>query len=121
MENPIVRPEVPVGPFDRGEGLYEEWGMRIWFRLAPLFVVIAVSWARTFKILIICRAIYGLAVANLGDWMDGCLQEVLLEFRAGKMLLDGTRVRADPRKGLVRITRVRFIPCFAFCNEPTRQ
>ncbi|KAL8462770.1 hypothetical protein ACS0TY_033697 [Phlomoides rotata] len=31
------------------------------------------------------------------------MQEVLLEFRAGKMLLEGTRVISDSRKGLVRI------------------
>ncbi|KAK6126654.1 hypothetical protein DH2020_039601 [Rehmannia glutinosa] len=31
------------------------------------------------------------------------IQEVLLEFRAGKMLIDGTRVIPDSRKGLVRI------------------
>lgn len=31
------------------------------------------------------------------------MQEVLLEFRAGKMLLEGTRVIPDSRKGLVRI------------------
>ncbi|KAK6152112.1 hypothetical protein DH2020_014747 [Rehmannia glutinosa] len=30
-------------------------------------------------------------------------EEVLLEFRAGKMLIDGTRVIPDSRKGLVRI------------------
>lgn len=34
------------------------------------------------------------------------VQEVLLEFRAGKMLMDGTRVLPDSRKGLVRIGRV---------------
>ncbi|KAL4590131.1 hypothetical protein LXL04_003051 [Taraxacum kok-saghyz] len=33
------------------------------------------------------------------------IQDVLLEFRAGKMHLEGTRVVADPRKGLVRIGR----------------
>lgn len=33
------------------------------------------------------------------------IQDVLLEFRAGKMLMEGTRVVADPRKGLVRIGR----------------
>ncbi|KAL7599586.1 hypothetical protein Lser_V15G23540 [Lactuca serriola] len=33
------------------------------------------------------------------------IQEVLLEFRAGKMHMEGTRVVADPRKGLVRIGR----------------
>ncbi|GJW32878.1 26S proteasome regulatory subunit RPN13 [Tanacetum coccineum] len=32
-------------------------------------------------------------------------QDVLLEFRAGKMLMEGTRVVADSRKGLVRIGR----------------
>ncbi|KAJ9550665.1 hypothetical protein OSB04_014710 [Centaurea solstitialis] len=32
-------------------------------------------------------------------------QEVLLEFRAGKMHMEGKRVVADPRKGLVRIGR----------------
>ncbi|KAH6807071.1 regulatory particle non-ATPase 13 [Perilla frutescens var. frutescens] len=33
------------------------------------------------------------------------IQEVFLEFRAGKMLMDGTRVIPDSRKGLVRIGR----------------
>ncbi|KZV49020.1 hypothetical protein F511_09616 [Dorcoceras hygrometricum] len=33
------------------------------------------------------------------------IQEVLLEFRAGKMLMDGNRVIPDTRKGLVRIGR----------------
>ncbi|PIN04944.1 Cell membrane glycoprotein [Handroanthus impetiginosus] len=33
------------------------------------------------------------------------VQEVLLEFRAGKMLMDGTSVLPDSRKGLVRIGR----------------
>ncbi|XP_078154439.1 regulatory particle non-ATPase 13 isoform X3 [Carex rostrata] len=33
------------------------------------------------------------------------LQSVMLEFRAGKMSLEGTRVVADTRKGLVRIGR----------------
>ncbi|CAA7408303.1 unnamed protein product [Spirodela intermedia] len=33
------------------------------------------------------------------------LQEVMMEFRAGKMFLDGTRVIPDTRKGLVRIGR----------------
>ncbi|XP_051149192.1 26S proteasome regulatory subunit RPN13 [Andrographis paniculata] len=33
------------------------------------------------------------------------IQEVLLEFRAGKMLMDGTRVLPDSRKGLVRMGR----------------
>lgn len=33
-------------------------------------------------------------------------QEVLLEFRAGKMLMDGNRVIPDTRKGLIRIGRV---------------
>ncbi|KAG0447345.1 hypothetical protein HPP92_028379 [Vanilla planifolia] len=33
------------------------------------------------------------------------LQDVMLEFRAGKMFLDGTRVIPDTRKGLVRIGR----------------
>ncbi|GFP82163.1 26S proteasome regulatory subunit rpn13 [Phtheirospermum japonicum] len=33
------------------------------------------------------------------------VQEVFLEFRAGKMLMDGTRVVPDSRKGLVRIGR----------------
>ncbi|KAL6496431.1 regulatory particle non-ATPase [Orobanche gracilis] len=32
-------------------------------------------------------------------------QEIVLEFRAGKMLMDGTRVIPDSRKGLVRIGR----------------
>jgi 26S proteasome regulatory subunit N13 len=31
----------------------------------------------------------------------------MLEFRAGKMFLEGTRVVADTRRGLVRIGRVR--------------
>lgn len=33
------------------------------------------------------------------------VQEVLLEFRAGKMLMDGNRVIPDTRKGLIRIGR----------------
>ncbi|KAK8615198.1 hypothetical protein V6N13_068979 [Hibiscus sabdariffa] len=33
------------------------------------------------------------------------MQETLLEFRAGKMLLEGKRVVPDARKGLIRITR----------------
>lgn len=33
----------------------------------------------------------------------------MLEFRAGKMFLDGTRVVPDTRKGLVRIGRVSII------------
>lgn len=36
---------------------------------------------------------------------DVPLQEIVLEFRAGKMVLDGTRVVPDTRKGLVRIGR----------------
>lgn len=36
-------------------------------------------------------------------------QEVMLEFRAGKMLLEGKRVTPDTRKGLVRISRVCLI------------
>lgn len=34
------------------------------------------------------------------------LQEVLMEFRAGKMTFEGRRVVPDTRKGLVRIARV---------------
>ena len=30
----------------------------------------------------------------------------MLEFRAGKMVFEGTRVTPDARKGLVRIARV---------------
>uniref|UniRef100_A0A0A9EFL8 Pru domain-containing protein n=1 Tax=Arundo donax TaxID=35708 RepID=A0A0A9EFL8_ARUDO len=33
------------------------------------------------------------------------LQDIMCEFRAGKMSLDGTRVVSDTRKGLVRIGR----------------
>ena len=33
-------------------------------------------------------------------------QETLLEFRAGKMLLEGKRVVPDTRKGLIRIAKV---------------
>ncbi|XP_047179467.1 26S proteasome regulatory subunit RPN13 [Vigna umbellata] len=33
------------------------------------------------------------------------IQEVMLEFRAGKMFLEGKRVVPDTRKGLVRIVR----------------
>lgn len=33
-------------------------------------------------------------------------QEIMLEFRAGKMVLHGTRVIPDTRKGLIRIGRV---------------
>lgn len=34
-------------------------------------------------------------------------QEIMLEFRAGKMVSEGTRVTPDARKGLVRIARVQ--------------
>lgn len=37
-------------------------------------------------------------------------QEIMLEFRAGKMSLQGTRVVPDARKGLVRIARVMSPP-----------
>ncbi|RYR19687.1 hypothetical protein Ahy_B03g064552 isoform D [Arachis hypogaea] len=33
------------------------------------------------------------------------IQEIMLEFRAGKMLFEGKRVVPDARKGLVRIAR----------------
>jgi hypothetical protein len=33
-------------------------------------------------------------------------QEILFEFRAGKMTKTGTRVTPDPRKGLVRLLKV---------------
>lgn len=33
------------------------------------------------------------------------MQEIMLEFRAGKMVFEGTRVTPDTRKGLVRIAR----------------
>ncbi|OIV93980.1 hypothetical protein TanjilG_05683 [Lupinus angustifolius] len=31
------------------------------------------------------------------------IQDILLEFRAGKMILEGKTVVPDPRKGLVRV------------------
>ncbi|MQM23032.1 hypothetical protein Taro_056093 [Colocasia esculenta] len=37
------------------------------------------------------------------------MQEVMLEFRAGKMSLEGTRVVPDTRKGLVRIGRDQIV------------
>jgi hypothetical protein len=37
-------------------------------------------------------------------------QDVMCEFRAGKMSLEGTRVVPDTRKGLVRIGRVCMLP-----------
>lgn len=38
----------------------------------------------------------------------------MLEFRAGKMFLQGKKVVPDTRKGLIRIARVLFdlFPCF---------
>lgn len=38
---------------------------------------------------------------SIGIW-----QEIMLEFRAGKMFLEGKKVVPDTRKGLVRIARV---------------
>ncbi|KAF2579995.1 hypothetical protein F2Q68_00002062 [Brassica cretica] len=37
------------------------------------------------------------------------VQEIMLEFRAGKMSLQGTRVVPDARKGLVRIARDQIV------------
>ncbi|KAK8664152.1 hypothetical protein V6N13_083952 [Hibiscus sabdariffa] len=37
------------------------------------------------------------------------MHETLLEFRAGKMLLEGKRVVPDTHKGLIRIARVRLV------------
>lgn len=37
---------------------------------------------------------------------------VLTEFRAGLMRKDGTKLAADPRRGLVRVVRVRVGVCF---------
>lgn len=39
----------------------------------------------------------------------------MLEFRAGKMLLEGKRVVPDARKGLVRIARVCLLECCLIC------
>lgn len=39
------------------------------------------------------------------------MQEVLFEFKAGKMVANGTRVVPDPRKGLVRLVKVGYICC----------
>ncbi|CAM6076883.1 unnamed protein product [Sphagnum tenellum] len=36
---------------------------------------------------------------------DSPNQEILFEFRAGKMMTNGTRVTPDPRKGLVRLSK----------------
>lgn len=36
------------------------------------------------------------------------MQEVLFEFKAGKMVANGTRVVPDPRKGLVRLVKVGY-------------
>ncbi|KAH7572482.1 hypothetical protein JRO89_XS04G0262800 [Xanthoceras sorbifolium] len=40
---------------------------------------------------------------------ENAMQEIFVEFRAGKMLFEGKRVIPDSRKGLVRIKRVRSI------------
>ncbi|KAK9031530.1 hypothetical protein V6N11_032904 [Hibiscus sabdariffa] len=45
---------------------------------------------------------------DLSDDVDSAMsqqEETLLEFRAGKMLLEGKRVVPDTRKGLIRIAR----------------
>lgn len=43
-------------------------------------------------------------MASSGQASQG-VQEVMLEFRAGKMVLEGKRVTPDTRKGLIRIAR----------------
>lgn len=46
-------------------------------------------------------------VSLCGDYLANIYwQEIMLEFRAGKMVLEGKRVVPDTRKGLVRIARV---------------
>ncbi len=49
-----------------------------------------------------------------GTYLD--LQEILFEFRAGKMMTNGTRVTPDPRKGLVRLSKVgHLLSLFFYC------
>lgn len=45
---------------------------------------------------------------SLDEMPIGIWQEIMLEFRAGKMFFEGKRVVPDTRKGLVRIARVCF-------------
>ncbi|URD83045.1 Adhesion regulating molecule [Musa troglodytarum] len=47
--------------------------------------------------------------SKLESAIDYILEEIMLEFRAGKMVLNGTRVVPDTRKGLVRIGRDQII------------
>lgn len=42
----------------------------------------------------------------VGKMSIGIWQEIMLEFRAGKMFFEGKRVVPDTRKGLIRIARV---------------
>ena len=67
------------------------------------------------KILFGCIAnacIHTYAFCFLFSLLHGCYltnvygQEIMLEFRAGKMVFEGTRVTPDARKGLVRIAKV---------------
>nr|GEW71234.1 26S proteasome regulatory subunit RPN13 [Tanacetum cinerariifolium] len=48
---------------------------------------------------------FGVDPSKCKHCKSSILLDVLLEFRAGKMLMEGTRVVADSRKGLVRIGR----------------
>uniref|UniRef100_A0A0C9S7A5 TSA: Wollemia nobilis Ref_Wollemi_Transcript_9392_1311 transcribed RNA sequence n=1 Tax=Wollemia nobilis TaxID=56998 RepID=A0A0C9S7A5_9CONI len=43
--------------------------------------------------------------ASSSEEVPPTLQEVMLEFRAGKMTMEGTRVTPDTRKGLVRVAK----------------
>lgn len=45
-------------------------------------------------------------LTSLSYFAAATTQEVMLEFRAGRMFTEGTRVVPDARKGLVRIGRV---------------
>ncbi|KAK8690206.1 hypothetical protein V6N13_088907 [Hibiscus sabdariffa] len=47
------------------------------------------------------------------------MQETLLEFRVGKVLLEGKWVITDTRKGLIRIARSRKLDCSNLGAEAT--
>ncbi|KAK7318047.1 hypothetical protein RJT34_02744 [Clitoria ternatea] len=51
-----------------------------------------------------CNLLFGAMNSSSTDAFPA-IQEILLEFRAGKMLFEGKRVVPDTRKGLVRIAR----------------
>ena len=54
--------------------------------------------------LLSCRVLE--LLSSLSYFAAATTQEVMLEFRAGRMFTEGTQVVPDTRKGLVRIGRV---------------